>query len=219
MNTIKRIGFVLCIISLFCFAGTISAADETGIAINSVTFEKYMDLNGFANDEYIKVVTSFSVPEGTTQISFLLSSEPLSTINEDNKWMVIHMDQMVDADENVYTCNVEKRRMCSALGCEDVEDINGRTLYVKMSAQGIAQEALLDVTYVEPGSDILFGDVNNDGEVNVGDAILILRYEAGYTDFTIDQIEAGDINRDSRTDIGDAIRILRMDANLISSEN
>ena len=64
------------------------------------------------------------------------------------------------------------------------------------------------------------GDVNNDGTVDSGDAILILRYSVGLTTLTDSQKAAGNCTgKPSNNDIdsGDAIKILRYSVGLITS--
>ena len=52
------------------------------------------------------------------------------------------------------------------------------------------------------------GDVNGDGQINVTDAILILKHIAGWNT-TIDDV-AADVNKDGRITILDAVAVLRM---------
>ena len=67
-----------------------------------------------------------------------------------------------------------------------------------------------DVTPVAPmeaSSTRINGDVNNDGIVDIRDAILILEIARGYKEATPDELLA-DPNGDGRLTIDDAIRIL-----------
>ena len=62
-----------------------------------------------------------------------------------------------------------------------------------------------------PGEDydvILLGDVNHDGEVNSGDAVVILRYLAEYDVEKFHEAIA-DFNQDGEIDSDDAVAILR----------
>ena len=52
------------------------------------------------------------------------------------------------------------------------------------------------------------GDVNGDGEVDVADAIALLRYLAGYGDESTIPAN-GDFNGDGEVDVADAIALLR----------
>jgi len=66
---------------------------------------------------------------------------------------------------------------------------------------------------------VTIGDVNGDGEVDIADAILIMKHDAGVT--VIDQTlkMLGDVNQDGEIDIADAILIMKYDASLIQHFN
>ena len=68
--------------------------------------------------------------------------------------------------------------------------------------------------------DILFGDVNGDGLVDVGDAILVLRHIVGLVnienEYGAEAIVRANVNGDGDVDVGDAILILRYIVGLIS---
>lgn len=59
------------------------------------------------------------------------------------------------------------------------------------------------------------GDVNCDGMVDAGDAVLISVYDAGKVTLTSVQLLAGDVNKDGVVDAGDAVVISRYDAGFI----
>ena len=59
------------------------------------------------------------------------------------------------------------------------------------------------------GSEILLGDVNGDGIVNIADAALILRYSIGLLSFDDSQLLAADVNGDGNVNTVDAALILR----------
>lgn len=91
------------------------------------------------------------------------------------------------------------------------------TYHVYLSTNKAAQTEVLSFVYsaakTEPA--FLLGDVNDDGDVDLSDAILILRYDAGLIELEGNALLAGDVNDDGDTDISDAILILRYDAGLI----
>jgi hypothetical protein len=66
------------------------------------------------------------------------------------------------------------------------------------------QNGTAGVDYPEPmvvltlmiGKDIVYGDLNGDGSVNVQDVLLALRYINGLTQFSADQILAADVSGD-----------------------
>lgn len=61
------------------------------------------------------------------------------------------------------------------------------------------------------------GDVDGNGNVDVGDAILVLRHIVGLeNNLQLQQLQAANVNGDSAVDVGDAIMILRKIASLIT---
>jgi hypothetical protein len=68
----------------------------------------------------------------------------------------------------------------------------------------------LDMAFVitSTGVPVLCGDVNNDGVVNVGDAIYILNYLFKSGPTPIPSLCVGDVNNDDAVNVGDAIYIL-----------
>lgn len=59
------------------------------------------------------------------------------------------------------------------------------------------------------------GDINRDGYIDSGDALLALRYAVGLVELSEEQKAVADVNGDGYIDAGDAIRILRYNAGLI----
>ena len=60
------------------------------------------------------------------------------------------------------------------------------------------------------------GDTNLDGEMNIADALMISRYDAGLAELNEDQLAVSDVNNDGEVNIADALMISRFDAGLIS---
>ncbi len=62
------------------------------------------------------------------------------------------------------------------------------------------------------------GDVNGDGSVSIGDALVVAQYDVGLrTCAQLAHADRCDVNSDSACDIGDALRIAQCDVGLISS--
>ena len=53
------------------------------------------------------------------------------------------------------------------------------------------------------------GDINNDGKVNTGDAVVVLMYSVGKIQLSEVQLLASDYNRDGKINTGDATSILK----------
>ena len=62
---------------------------------------------------------------------------------------------------------------------------------------------------------VTIGDVNGDGEVDIADAILVMKHDAGLTVIDDTFNKAADVNQDGEIDIADAILIMKYDAGLI----
>ena len=63
----------------------------------------------------------------------------------------------------------------------------------------------------------LLGDTNGDGEVDIADALMISRYDAGLITLDEAQLSVSDVNKDGEVDIADALMLSRYDAGLIDS--
>ncbi len=63
----------------------------------------------------------------------------------------------------------------------------------------------------------IVGDANNDGEVNIADALVISRYDAGIISMDKNRLAVSDVNRDGEVNIADALMISRLDAGIINS--
>lgn len=63
---------------------------------------------------------------------------------------------------------------------------------------------------------VIPGDVDGDGEVSVGDALLALRAGMGLIELTDMQVEAADVNGDGEVTLSDALLVLRLAMGLIS---
>ena len=85
----------------------------------------------------------------------------------------------------------------------------GTDAYPKVNWEfiSIAEVAVVEATVVEPTYSI--GDVNDDGEIDAADYILIKRHIIGNKLLTGDQLKAADINDDGEVDAADYILVKR----------
>jgi hypothetical protein len=60
------------------------------------------------------------------------------------------------------------------------------------------------------------GDANGDGNVNAGDAVVVLRYAVHLGSFNSDQLSRADVNGDGVVNAGDAVILLRRAVHLIT---
>jgi hypothetical protein len=72
------------------------------------------------------------------------------------------------------------------------------------------------VTLLAGANSVLFGDVNGDGKVNVGDATLLLRAAVGLVTLAADQKTRADVNGDGKVNVSDATLALRFAVGLIN---
>ena len=68
----------------------------------------------------------------------------------------------------------------------------------------------------EPDKPFVFGDANNDGDVDILDAALVQKFAAEKIQLTAEQIYAADVNKDGVADTLDAILIQQFAADIIS---
>lgn len=73
------------------------------------------------------------------------------------------------------------------------------------------------ITLNEPVDNILYGDVNDDGVINVTDATLIQKYAAGIIKLSDDEFIRADVNFDGVVNIHDSTLIRKFAANIITS--
>lgn len=97
-------------------------------------------------------------------------------------------------------------------------DENGEKIFISAEySDGIYIFKTDDIsgTYILDNSGI-FGDTNDDGIVDIADALLISRYDAGLVNLDSRQLAVSDVNNDGIVDIADALLISRYDAGLTS---
>jgi len=69
--------------------------------------------------------------------------------------------------------------------------------------------SLYTLTKVNVPGELPFGDVNEDGKLNLYDASMILKYIAGWKDVDLNK-NLSDVNADLKTDLGDVSKLLKI---------
>ena len=171
-------------------------------------------------DYYVFKVTQ----GGKIDIKF---TNPILT-NSDSKWSVIlykYSQAYSEVKSATVVATAESTTISSisvtagtyylriADGYRNYGYVNNVEYAVTVSGDCVEKEAAKPV--VTPT--VKLGDVNEDGVVDAGDAILVSRYDTGLVTLTSSQLKAGDVNGDGTVDAGDAVIISRFDAGLISS--
>ncbi|MBQ9557395.1 MAG: family 16 glycosylhydrolase [Clostridia bacterium] len=84
---------------------------------------------------------------------------------------------------------------------------------INAAAQAVAEaaEGLVEGTLEPP---VMKGDLDNDGEITVGDALIALRVAAKLVAKTAEHVLIGDVDGDGDVTVGDALKILRVAAKL-----
>ena len=206
---IKRI-VLATVLSVLLAALAIGVAAED-ITIGTVTFREYFDAYGMKDTTLIEAEVTFTATESPAEVTVLLTSEDITELSTDTLSKVVYMNQVATPSDGVLTFPIERAKLASATG---LADYDGCTLYVKVGGSGIATMATLAVTFRDPAVVVTYGDVTGEGDIDIGDAIQILRYEAGLTTFTEQQLLAAEVTGDGEVDIGDAVRILCYEAGL-----
>ena len=144
-NILKRacVLFVSALMLLSLFP--ISFAAESPIVIGNVEFEEYFDLNGKEDERMVSVTVDYTVPENTEHVSLLLLGKDTSSASE-LETKTIYIDQ-IDGPTGSYEFVIEKSRISSALGAENIE---GETQYRKMGASGVDTPDMKELTYITP---------------------------------------------------------------------
>lgn len=168
----------------------------------------------FCNDSSAVMVgqTSGSVAAGTTlSFDYRISSEA----NYDVLWFVVKKNGTTVFSDSLGSGDLawaSYQYTCASAGNYRFEWI-----YEKDGSNSEYEDAvwIMDVCLDEPGGSVLMGDVNNDGSVNVTDALLVLRYSMHLIS-TLPNLSAANVNGDGNTDLTDALLILRAAMGLIT---
>lgn len=213
MKATKKIVSAMLFAGMLMSVGTVSYAAETEpetdpITIDSVIFSQYEDTTGTVDENLMNVTVGFTAMD-PEQITLLLTSENMTTITDQTEYKVTYIDQVDKPDDGTFEFVLERSRVEAAIGAEKID---GATLYLKMGGTGLDTMASKTIVLEDPyASDIMPGDVDGDEEVTSMDAILTLRYEAGWD--LIDVVEAAmDVDNDDEATSMDAILMLRYEA-------
>ncbi len=174
------------------------------------------------DDSYYTVNVHFTVTDVPSQMSFFVYDITKITGDQNNnvgfktetETPIGYINQYAGLAESTYTFKLKKGTgekeynensiIVAKIGGTDVETPDAASYSLANAIQG-------------GGDDVTLGDVNGDGEVNSGDALLIMKRKAGKldTDFTEAQVKAADVNGDNDVNSGDALLIMKRKAGKI----
>ncbi len=98
----------------------------------------------------------------------------------------------------------------------ETTEISEETTTTSSTTEEIAETTTTTTQYIEI-DDVLYGDVNMDGRIDLTDAILLNKYCAGAVELNDQQAANGDCNNNGSTDMNDSIALLRFLVHLISA--
>ena len=237
ISIILSLVIVLSIVStnmIFVFAGTVkeSEANNTDDNANAVSLGSSIigSVSSSSDVDYYEFTVS---KNGYIEIEF---SNPVLT-NGNAKWAVV-VYKFAESLHEIHYHSISATKAKTEL---PKIGVTPGTYYIKVQGGGdresykalvnnveyslkvvgdcveITPDNQVDLENKPNVSEVALGDVNNDGFIDAGDAVLISRYDAGFITLSDEQLEAGDVNDDGTVDAGDAVVISRFDAGFISS--
>ncbi|WP_317854885.1 Ig-like domain-containing protein [Chakrabartyella piscis] len=197
---------------------SIATVDQNGwvtpVSAGYVTITVKTEENGFTASCYVSVqpertrVESISISDGNAELGDTLSlglygSTTLSVVTTPTD----ATDQTVTwSSNNTAVVSVSRTGEVTAIGL-------GTAVLTATSTDG----SFTDTITVQVSLNADYGDVNNDGNVDVADALIVLQANVGLRTLTATQQETADVNDDNYIDAADAILILRYNSGLINS--
>lgn len=201
MKMVKKILSAGLCAAMMLSAGSAYASDAAdAITIDSVVFSAVE-----GDDTLVKATVGFTAVYPAEEVTILMATQ--DAITTDNIDDVMYINQVARPQDGVLEFVIEKSRI---LASTEAEDVNGTTLYVKMGGTDINTMAS-NTGVISLGADYIAGDVDGDEEVTSTDAILTLRYEAGW-DLSDVNVDAMDVDDDDEATSTDAILMLRYEA-------
>ena len=107
--------------------------------------------------------------------------------------------------------NITDERQPEQSYCQEVIKKTGWTVLIIL----IISMALFFIIFSSPASAALYGDINQDGQINVQDVVLTMRYALGLQDLNSIQKIAADVNNDNQINVMDVTLIMRKSLDLI----
>ncbi|MBQ6986417.1 MAG: dockerin type I repeat-containing protein [Oscillibacter sp.] len=222
-----QLALILGLMTLTCVAAQATESDASSGLRNLSVVEAYrndivltpLDASNRTarpdeNDNYpgaVKVSLTYSNPQAGSEYLLIVLSDDNETPSVDN---MAYIDQQTAASSATGTAALDftifpKRVDASVTSVTysiylssntDAGTGNGITGYEKVGSFDY---------YASGTSDVLLGDVDGDGEIMVGDAVLVLQAVVEAETLDARQTTAADVDRDGSVMVGDAVAILQ----------
>lgn len=162
-------------------------------------------------------------PDGTADSGFYANASaftlscPAGTSGEQTLVLLLAGDSRVPTADNLQYIDQQASDGSSISFTLKPKELTAGTSYsVYLSTTSKAVTKVASFQYGEKPAYTL-GDVNDDGNIDAKDAVLVLRYAAKLANLNSQQQLSADVNADGAIDAKDAVKILRYAAELITS--
>ena len=133
---------------------------------------------------------------------------------------LITMHKMPSGEDYATVTKTAELIFEAAEGCEDAIDFDALYANRILTDVGIAKTSTAEqlaqhvFVFTDDEKEVLYGDLDGDGEITVADALAALRIAVKLAEETEDAIFIGDVDGDGKITVSDALRILRAAAKL-----
>ncbi len=187
-----------------------AAAKADDVATGSAI--KIGDITSSSDDSYYTVSVPFSVTNVPSQmtlfvynITALTSGDQNNTVGFSDNTPVGYINQYPGAEASgTYTFKLSKS------GDNAYKD--GDIIVVKIGGTDVEIPDAKSYTLTDsagPAPEVVYGDANEDGSINIDDAVLVLKFAAGNGEISDQGQTNADVNLDESINIDDAVLILK----------
>ncbi|MBQ3196203.1 MAG: phosphodiester glycosidase family protein [Clostridia bacterium] len=179
-----------------------------------------LQCNELASARYVKV--SFLTPKflfAVGEIEIFTSPEDIdesseeSSVEESSEAPVESSEAPIESSEAESSEDIEDSEVIESSECIE----SSETETESESSEASEPEESTEIESSDDIADVVYGDVNGDGNINSLDAAQVLRYDAQLAELTEAALIVADVNGDGDVNSLDAAQILKFDAQLIES--
>jgi len=200
MKKLRVIALILALATVLCLtavAADVVDGEKATATIEMAGTEAVFSENG---DMITVTVTSESLKAGSQYVILMIKSA-------DGENYTIDADSILYIDQTAATASGNKGTVTFDVYPSSMTD---GIILISGAESGLTEIAIIKGKYV-------LGDVNGVNGIDIGDAMLLLRYVAGLVEEDALVLEAAELNGVTGIDIGDAMLLLRYVAGLVDS--